>query len=225
MCGRISLFAELGDLASQFRFDPGQLEAAYQPSWNIVPTGQVLAVTASEGQRQAYIMRWGFTFSRRRASAGSVRPLFNARSESLTERTAFRAAFSQRRCLVPVNGFYEWRNDGGAKKPMWIHRSDEAPFALAGIYRNDQQQAVCVITCAPNSLMEPIHNRMPVMLNADEYDAWLEAENPPEILQSLLVSREWPDLTARPVSGAVNRGDAEGSHLIAPAVPASSRLL
>ena len=156
MCGRISLFAELGDLASQFRFDPGLIETAYRPSWNIAPTSPILAVMAGDARRRAGMMRWGFTFSTRRSDAGSSRPLFNARSETLTERPAFRAAFASRRCLVPINGFYEWRDESGVRTPLWIHRADERPFALAGIYSaGPDEAAACVITCAPNTLMEP----------------------------------------------------------------------
>ena len=226
MCGRISLFAELGDLASQFRFDPGLVEGAYQPSWNMAPTTPVLAVTAEDYRRRADIMRWGFTYSRRGNNGGSSRPLFNARSETLTERPAFRTAFAQRRCLVPINGFYEWRNENGVRTPLWIHRADELPFALAGIYNSGSDQpAACVITCAPNSLMEPIHDRMPVVLSDDEYDAWLAAETKPETLHDLLAPREWSDLAARPVSGVVNRASADGPQLIASAVAASPRLL
>ena len=105
MCGRISLFAELGDLASQFRFNPGLIEGTYRPSWNIAPTAPVLVVRAEDDRRRAGMMRWGFTFNRHQSGGGSSQPLFNARSETLTERPAF----AHRRCLVPVNGFYEWR--------------------------------------------------------------------------------------------------------------------
>ena len=225
MCGRISLFAELGDLASQFRFNPGLIEEAYRPSWNIAPTTPVLAVMAEDGEHRAGMMRWGFTFSARRSGGGTPRPLFNARSETLTERPAFRAAFAHRRCLVPVNGFYEWRNEGSARSPLWVHRTDERPFALAGIYSDGPDAATCVITCAPNSLMEPIHHRMPVMLNADDYDAWLATETKPETLNDLLAPREWPGLTARPVSGAVNQAGSDGPQLIDTVVAASPRLL
>lgn len=226
MCGRISLFAELGDLASQFRFDPGPVEEAYRPSWNIAPTTPVLAITAEDDRREADIMRWGFTYSRRGNNGGSSRPLFNVRSETLTERPAFRAAFAQRRCLVPINGFHEWRNESGVRTPLWIHRPDELPFALAGIYQaGPEQAAACVITCAPNSLMEPIHDRMPVVLADDDYDAWLDPEARLGMLQDLLAPREWPDLAARLVSGTVNRAGADGPQLIAPAVAASPRLL
>ncbi len=226
MCGRICLFAELGGLASQFRFNPGLVEEAYRPSWNIAPTAPVLAVMAANGEHRAGMVRWGFTSSARRSGGGSSRPLFNARSETLTERPAFRAAFVGRRCLVPVNGFYEWRDEGNGRAPLWIHRVDERPFALAGIYNaGPDDVAACVITCAPNSLMQPIHHRMPVALADDEYDAWLAPETKPETLHDLLAPREWPDLAARPVSGAVNRAGADGPQLIAPTVAASPRLL
>ena len=225
MCGRISIFAELGDLASQFRFDPGLVESAYRPSWNIPPTAPLLAVVAGVKERRAAMMRWGFTFNARRSGGGSSRPLFNARSETLTERPAFRSAFTNRRCLVPVNGFYEWRNDDGVITPLWIHRSDEKPFALAGIFNGGQEPAASVITCAPNFLMESIHNRMPVMLDAEHYDSWLDPEHRPEMFQSLLAPREWPELAARPVSSAVNRGNVDGPHLIAPANSGTPRLL
>ena len=225
MCGRISLFAELGDLASQFRFDPGLVWEAYRPSWNVAPTAPVLAITAEDDRRRAVVMRWGFTFKSRRGG-GSSRPLFNARSETLTERPAFRSAFAGRRCLVPVNGFYEWRKEGRERTPLWIHRADERPFALAGIYNaGTDQAAACVITCAPNSLMETIHDRMPVTLNADEYDAWLDLETNPGTLQDLLAPREWPDLTAWPVSNAVNRASTDGPQLIDAVDGAPPRLL
>ena len=225
MCGRISLFAELGDLASQFRFNPGLVEETYRPSWNMAPTAPVVAVLAENGRRRAEMMRWGFTFRRNQSGGSSTRPLFNARSETLTERPAFRAAFAQRRCLVPVNGFYEWQKESGTPTPLWVHRSDERPFALAGIYNAGTDAAACVITCAPNALMEPIHNRMPVVLAGDEYDAWLDLETGPEALQRLLAPREWPDLTARPVSSAVNRAGADGPQLVDTVVANTPRLL
>ncbi|MXZ90527.1 MAG: SOS response-associated peptidase [Chloroflexi bacterium] len=224
MCGRFSIFAELGDLAVQFRSNPCWLEAAYRPSWNVAPTAPILAIKVEGGRRIGAVMPWGFTSSPRR-SGGSSRPLFNARSETLTERPAFRSAFAQGRCLVPVNGFYEWRNNGGTRTPLWIHRLDERPFALAGIYNAGDDEAACVITCPPNSLMEPIHNRMPVVLDEGDYDAWLNRETEPEMLPDLLAPREWPDLMARPVSDAVNRPGTDGPQLIASAVTASPRLL
>ena len=227
MCGRISLFSELGDLASQFRFALGQANEIYQPSWNIAPTAPVLVVaSAGADLRQASIMRWGFTFNSR-SGGGSSRPLFNARSETLGQRPAFRTAFAQRRCLVPANGFYEWRANTGdkGKTPMWIHRADERPFAFAGIYNVRPSEAASVITCEPNALMSPIHNRMPVILSDEHFDEWLDPEAGMDDLTPLLMPREWPDMKAWPVSNAVNRAGNDGPQLIEPPDSATPRLL
>ena len=226
MCGRIGLFAELGDLASQFRFSPDDIGDAYRVSWNIAPTAAVLVITAGGDMRRAGVMRWGFTFNRPPGKSRASRPLFNARSETLAERPAFRSAFAQRRCLVPINGFYEWRaNPGGGKTPLWLHRMDERPFALAGIYNTRPDPAVSVITCAPNALMTPIHNRMPAMLDDAEYDDWLDPEADPMALHALLRPREWPEMTVRPVSTAVNRAGSDGPRLVAPVDCGAARLL
>ena len=140
------------------------------------------------------------------------------------QRDAYRASRLPR-SLVPVNGFYEWRDEVKGRTLLWVHRADEQSFALAGIYNTGPDTAACVITCAPNSLMEPIRNRMPVMLTADEYGARLAAETKPERLQNLLAPREWPDLKARRVSDAVNWAGADGPQLIAPATNSSLPLL
>ena len=222
MCGRIALYAELNDLAAQFRFLPDLVEDAYRPSWNIAPTAPVLAVTAGGDERQATMMRWGFTFKR---SGSSPRPLFNARSETITERPAFRHAFSQRRCLVVANGFYEWRSHAGVKTPMWIHGGDERPFALAGIFNGGHEPTASVITCAPNSLMKPIHNRMPVILEEADYDDWLDVSTDLVALLAMLEPREWLHAGARPVSDAVNRAANDGPEPLAPAGNSTPPLL
>jgi putative SOS response-associated peptidase YedK len=224
MCGRISLFAELGDLASQFRFALGQANDDYRPSWNIAPTASILVVRADAHERLASVMSWGFTF-RNRSGGGSSRPLFNARSETLAQRPAFRTAFAERRCLIPANGFYEWRSDGGKKAPMWIHRGDERPFAFAGIYNTRPNEAASVITCEPNSLMSAIHNRMPVILSDEYYDEWLNPDADPEALNILLTSREWPDMTAWEVPNSVNRAGNDGPQLIERVDAETPRLL
>jgi len=224
MCGRISLFAELGDLASQFRFALGQTNDDYRPSWNIAPTAPILVIRADGNERSASVMSWGFTF-RSRSGSGSSRPLFNARSETLGQRPAFRTAFAERRCLIPANGFYEWRSDGGGKTPMWIHRPDERPFAFAGIYNTRSSEAGSVITCEPNSLMSPIHNRMPVILSDEQYDQWLDPEADIDALSALLMPRDWPDMTAWDVSNTVNRAGTDGPQLIERVDGTTPRLL
>ena len=225
MCGRISLFAELGDLASQFGFALNPAVDGYQPSWNVAPTAQILTVTADTGERQASMMRWGFTFGGQARGGSSSRSLFNARAETVAERPAFRIAYAKRRCLIPVNGFYEWQTGGGCKTPMWIHRTDERPFALAGIYDAEPNRAASVITSAPNSLMAPVHHRMPALLDAGDYDAWLDPDADAATLHALLQPGEWPGMTMRQVSNGVNLAASGGSQLIAPATVANPRLL
>ncbi len=225
MCGRISLFAELGDLASQFRFALNPAFDGYQPSWNIAPTARILVVTADARKRRAGLMRWGFTFSGRAGASSSSHPLFNARAETVAERPAFRSAYAQRRCLIPLNGFYEWQSGNGGKTPMWIHRSDERPFALAGIYDAEPDQAASVITCAPNSLMASIHHRMPALLDAGDYDAWLDPDADPGTLHALLQPRDWAGMTTRQVSDGVNWAGNDGPHLIAAATVTIQQLL
>ncbi len=235
MCGRISLFAELGDLASQFRFAPEQVAGAYCPSWNIAPTAAILAVMAKDGIPLAAMMRWGFSFRSRdghsrdgRSRDGksqSSRPLFNARSETLAQRPAFRGAFAHRRCLIPINGFYEWRSVSGGKAPVWVHRSDQRPFALAGIYNDGPDAAASIITCQANSLLSPIHHRMPAMLDESAYGLWLDPNSEPSFLEDLLAPREWQNMSVREVSGAVNRASNDGPHLIEPASTAVGPLL
>ena len=225
MCGRISLFAELGDPASQFGFPLISVVDGYQPSWNIAPTARILVVTADTGERSAGLMRWGFTFNRTAGGSPPSRPLFNARAETVAERPAFRTAFARRRCLVPVNGFYEWQTGGDGRSPLWIHRTDERPLALAGFYNVAPDAAACVVTCAPNSLMAPIHHRMPALLDAGDHDAWLDPEADAATLHVLLQPREWPGMTTRQVSNGVNRAGSDGPQLIVAATVATPQLL
>ena len=146
MCGRFGLFSELDDLAEQFNFAPTVVRDIYQPRWNIPPTTGILTVQSNTVQNDtaqnrdepddpdARILRWGMPAARPRQGAGTNRPRFNARAETIRQRPTFRDDFSHRRCLVPANGFYEWRKDpSGSRVPLWFHRPDGAPVAFAGI--------------------------------------------------------------------------------------------
>ena len=108
---------------------------------------------------------------------------------------------------------------------MWIHRTDERPFAFAGIYNTKPSEAASVITCEPNTLMAPIHNRMPVILADEQYDEWLDPESEVDFLNALLIPREWRDMTAWDVSNAVNRAGTDGPQLIEQADGGTPRLL
>ena len=226
MCGRFGLFAELEDLAGYFDFRAGSLQGSYLPRWNITPTSPVLTIRGNGHARAAGMMRWGLTPSRSRNSGPAPRLLFNARAETIDRRPIFRNAFAERRCLAPANGFYEWRaGRERTKTPQWVSRQDGHPVAFAGIWYaaqpHEEYPGACVIvTTAANSLVAPIHDRMPVILPPERFDAWLSDRTEPAELLALLGSRDWPDMSVREVSTAVNRAANDGPHIINAGEPA-----
>lgn len=166
------------------------------------------------------MMRWGLTPSRSGNSRSAPRLLFNARSETIDHRPIFRNAFASRRCLAPANGFYEWKaGSGRTKTPQWVSHRAGHPIAFAGVWYaaepDDPGQGSCVIiTTAANSLVAPIHDRMPVILPPEHFDVWLSDHSAPAELRELLGSRDWPDMWVREASTAVNRVANDGPHLI-----------
>ena len=222
MCGRFGLFDGIDDLAWHFNVSAEEL-AGYAPRWNIAPTMPILTV----GKENAVgVVKWGIP-----ASRGS-RPLFNARSETVHRLPAFRDAFQSGRCLIPASGFYEWRKQpGGGNSPVWVHRLDEKPIAFAGIIGDDgrSERAAAIITTEPNSLMAPVHHRMPVILEPEDWRQWLNDDGHNPDLRALLLPREWPNLALRVVSSAVNRAGSDGPELVAddpgPTAPTQERLL
>ena len=208
MCRRFGLFDGIDDLTGHFNVSPADL-AGYAPRWNIAPTMPILTVGRD---RAVIVVRWGIPGNR------DSRPLFNARSETVHQLPAFRDAFRRDRCLIPASGFYEWRKQpGGGKAPVWAHRADGKPIALAGIIGDDgrSEPAAAIITTAPNSLMAPVHHRMPVILEWEDWEQWLHDDSRSPDLRALLLPREWPDLALRYVSHAVNRAGNDGPHLVA----------
>jgi putative SOS response-associated peptidase YedK len=168
-------------------------------------------------------MRWGLIPSWAKETSIGNR-LINARAETLADKPAFRLAFRQRRCLVVADGFYEWLKHGKAKQTYFIHRPDDAPFAFAGLWerwRNPQGEKVescTVVTTDANTLVRPLHDRMPVILPREDYDVWLDpAIHEKDRLMELL--RPCPDsaLTLTPVGNYVNKPANEGPECLAPA--------
>ena len=228
MCGRFGLFAELGDLAGHFDFRAEPLQGSYLPRWNIPPTTPILTVLSDGDARAARMMRWGLPPSRSGNSRTTPRLLFNARAETVGQRPIFRNAFATRRCLVPANGFYEWPAGAGrTKTPQWVSRRDGDPVAFAGIWYGaqspDEDLGACVIiTTAANSLVAPIHERMPVVVPPEQFGVWLSDRAEPDTLLPLLGNRDWPDMSVREVSSAVNRVANDGPHLINDDEPAGA---
>jgi putative SOS response-associated peptidase YedK len=213
MCGRFTLVAAPETIAAAFQVEV-PLDLA--PRYNIAP-GQPIAVVCGTAPRRFLQMHWGLIPAWQQRPAGG---LINARSETAHEKPAFRAALQHRRCLVPADGFYEWQPDPHGKQPWYFAARDGRPLAFAAIFEAahaDRPASVALLTTAANPLLQPIHDRMPLILPPDLYQAWLEpATAAPELIAAL---SEWPAdaMTAVRVSRAVNRVANDGPQLITPA--------
>ena len=232
MCGRYTLTTPSELIADVFGVDPA---IELSPRYNIAPTQSVPVVRAQRTQdRQLDLLRWGLIPSWARDPAIGNR-MINARAETAAEKPSFRSAFRNRRCLVVTDGFYEWKRLAGsrAKQPCWIHRTDGAPFAFAGLWESWQPssdsgdggarqrttavESFTIITTTPNDLMKPIHDRMPVILPAESWDTWLDADNTDtDGLQALLRPSRETGFEARKVGTHVNSPRNDDPGCIAP---------
>jgi len=226
MCGRYSL-ANPDPKRLRLRFEIDErFELDDEPRFNIAPTDPVLAVRQREDSRDLGRLRWGLVPGKW-AAERKGRPLINAKAETLATQPAFAESFRERRCLIPADGFYEWRRDENGKVPIWIHRPNAELFAFAGVWaeyrpRDGEPIHSCaIITCAPNDVMRPIHDRMPVILNPASESAWLDPEADPERLQSLLIPADEGVLETREVSDLVSNVREDGPALIEPRVATS----
>lgn len=203
MCGRYTLTSPVDRLAEAFDLD----EVRSEPSqnFNVAPTQEVATILAENGGRRLEMLRWGLVPSWA-DDPGIGSRMINARAETAPEKPSFRSAFKRRRCLIPTNGFYEWKREAGGKQPFYIHMKDGEPFAFAGLWEewHDELRTCAILTTSPNSVAAEIHNRMPVILPAENYEAWLDPEAEKEELVSLLVPYAGDDLEAYPVSRFVN---------------------
>jgi putative SOS response-associated peptidase YedK len=224
MCGRFTLHTTGALVAQQFEL-PNTPDL--QPRYNIAPTQDVAVVRQEAGVRALVALRWGVVPSWSKEPSIGVR-MINARGETVAEKPAFRAAFKYRRCLVLADGFYEWQaaGKGHQKQPYYVQRQDKAPFAFAGLWErwSDQNgdgsvlETCTIITTAPNELMRPIHERMPVILLPEDYALWLDSSmQEPGPLEALLHPYPTDLLTAYPVSRAVNNARHDSPECLEPA--------
>ena len=176
MCARYNLRSSPQALAEYFETAPLEPPVTLPlPNFNVAPTQQAPVVV--DEPRRFEVMRWGLIpFWSKDPRIG--RRTINARAETVAEKPSFRAAFRTRRCLVPADGFYEWTGPRGKRQPLNIHRADGQPLALAGLWESHDEfgPTFTIITTAPNAYMSTIHNRMPVVLEPGDWDAWLAAE-------------------------------------------------
>lgn len=208
MCGRFVLTADGETIQTAFNLD--DVPESLPPRFNIAPS-QPIAVITNENPKVLTFHKWGLVPSWAKDVAMGNK-MINARSESVEEKPAFRAAFRRRRCLIPATGFFEWQQRDGKKVPMFAHMKDNSVFAFAGLWEvwhspeGDELRTVTILTTEPNALMADIHNRMPVILPTTAYETWLAAgEQSPADLKPLLKPFDADQMAAYEVSTFVNR--------------------
>jgi len=201
MCGRYSLHSNPEVVALMF----GLSEVpAYQPRYNIAPTAQILIVREDE----ATMVRWGLVPHWAKDASMGAR-MNNARAETVARKPSFREAYRKRHCLIPANGFYEWKAEGGARQPYYIHPSSGELFAFAGLWEQwNDLQTCAIITTEANDKMAAVHERMPVIVSQADYAGWLAGAEIP------LSPCPETAIGIRRVSRAVNNARNEAPQLI-----------
>jgi len=221
MCGRFTQERATSELAEIFGAE--DLVDAPGGRFNVAPTDEAAVIVQRDNRRAVAAYRWGLIPHWAEDPKIGNR-LFNARAETIATSPAFREAFRRRRCLVPVDSFYEWRREGKVRRPFRVTRGDAAPLALAGLWSGwrepetgEIRRTFTILTSAANDLMRPIHDRMPVIVPASAWSRWLDPATPdPGELQGLLVPAPDDGLEAYPVSRRVNDVRNDGPDLIAP---------
>lgn len=217
MCGRFSQFSHLEILREYFDID--EIESDLPPRYNIHPENQIAVIALIEGEKHLRPMRWGLIpfWSKKPKMEYST---INARGETLDVRPTFRHSFKTRRCVIPVDGFYEWKGPRGIKTPYYFQSKNNQPLALAGLYdiwKSDDQMihSATIATSCANDLVMSIHDRMPVILSKGEQQTWLniDAEDL-DAVRKLMTPYRGKDLETYAVSTYVNSPANEGPKCI-----------
>lgn len=207
MCGRFTLVTNL--VLWNARFQIEVIPFDMQPRYNIAPGQLIPAIISDQGKRRIGQLKWGLVpFWSKDEKVGYK--MINAKSETLREKPAFKNLFARKRCIIPADGFYEWKKVGKEKRPMRIMMKTGEPFAFAGLYdtwtslEGDKLHSCTIITTKPNEVVADIHDRMPVILNEQDEAIWLDREKfDADLLQSLLVPYDHEEMKAYPVPAMV----------------------
>jgi putative SOS response-associated peptidase YedK len=224
MCGRARLSSDVSEIKIAFRVPPERPMPNIAPSWNVAPTDPLPVVRyhAKDHQRSLDVMRWGLVpFWAKDIKVGFAN--INAKAEGIENKPAFREAFRQRRCLVPVDNFYEWAKTASGKQPYAIALADRKLMALAGLWETwrstagERVRSFAIITTAPNELCARLHNRMPAILAPESWPAWL-GEEPTDLphLKALLAPYPSDGMICWPVSARVGNVRNNDPNLIEP---------
>lgn len=179
-------------------------------SYNVAPTQSIPIVRLREtGERELALARWGLVPAWSKAPASGP-PLFNARSETIADKPAFRSAFRARRCVVPISGYYEWKKTGDVRQAYYVTRADASIVLLAGLWERREAPGECslesatIITTPPNVALSELHDRMPAVIEPESVGVWLDSAASPESLAALLAPAAAGLLRAHPVSSRVS---------------------
>jgi putative SOS response-associated peptidase YedK len=219
MCGRFVITSPPAALRQVF----GYVEQPnFPPRYNIAPTQPVPVVILENGGRHFHLMRWGLV------PAWVKEPrkftlLFNARSETVQEKPAFKNAIKRRRCLVPADGYYEWQDDGGRKRPYFIHRRDGRPVGFAGLAETwmgpngEEVDSVAIVTAPASADLAALHHRVPVTIAPGDFERWLDCRTSDvETTMALLISPGEGEFAWHEVSTRVNRVANDDAQLVLP---------
>jgi len=216
MCGRFQLSVKGKHISERFNVEV--YDEMYKPRFNCAPGQNLPVITNTEPEKLSFF-KWGLVpFWAKDLKIGNK--LINARAETLQEKPSFKAAFTRRRCLIPANGFFEWKK-GTQKMPYRIFVKNEDLFAMAGIWEtwkdeeNNLLHTFSIITTEPNELMKPIHNRMPVILSIDNEKVWLHEENP-QVLLTLLQPFDTKKMEAYTIGNTINSPKNDNEYVIKP---------
>jgi putative SOS response-associated peptidase YedK len=223
MCGRFTAKFEFSDI--RVHWNPDRDLPKYTPRFNIAPeqiSPTIPVIVRNRGANECRLMHWGL-IPHWAADPSIGNRMINARAETLTELPSFKPLVDRRRCIIPTDGFYEWRKEGKRKVPMWVHLKTKEPFALAGLWdvwrKTDggKVESFTIITTEPNELIQPIHNRMPVILRQEDEEQWLDVSRTAFVKVRLLLKPIPASLMdAHDVSPIVNSAKYDGPECIQP---------
>jgi putative SOS response-associated peptidase YedK len=231
MCGRYAIISVPEAMRRLFRYAE---QPNFPPRYNVAPTQPVPVVRIADGARHFALMRWGLLPAWVK-DPRSFTLLINARAETAHEKPAFRNAMKRRRCLIPADGFYEWRREGTRKQPFFIRRKDRAPFAFAGLWETwagpggEEMDTAAILTTQANETLRALHHRMPVIVPPEAFDLWLDEGADARMIASLLVPAPNDQFELFAVSDAVNKVanddprniESAPAESLSPAVPPS----
>jgi putative SOS response-associated peptidase YedK len=222
MCGRITATFEFSDIRVRWNLDSDLPK--YTPRFNVAPetSPTIPVIVRHKGSNECRLMHWGL-IPHWAADPTIGNRMINARAKTLTELPSFKLLVDRRRCIIPADGFYEWRKEGKRKVPMWVYLRNRQPFGLAGLWDvwrkpdGKRVESFTIITTEPNELVRPIHNRMPVILRPEDEEQWLDVSRT-SFAKAQSQLKPYPEelMDAHDVSPIVNSAKYDGPECIQP---------